>query len=145
LSQQQTVSGTLDVVGDKVRILLGKAQTGGAYAMVESLTPPGLGPPPHVHRNEDEGFFVLEGEVEFLAGDRWVRAPTGTSFFGKRGTPHTYRNAGSTPSRMVVIISPAGFEEFFVEVDRLSTIGEPTPEQLVELGRRYGLEFLPPA
>ena len=139
-----TSSRALEVVGSKVRILLGKAQTGGAFTVVEDRTPPGGGPPPHVHRNEDEGFVVLEGEMEFLAGDRWVRVTAGSGFFGPRGIPHTYRNAGSAPSRMLVTISPSGFEEFFVEVDRLSASGPPTPDQLIELGKRYGLDFLPP-
>jgi quercetin dioxygenase-like cupin family protein len=137
-------SRALDVVGSKIRILLGKAQTGGVFTVVEDVTPPGGGPPPHVHRNEDEAFVVLEGEMEFLAGDRWVRAGAGFSFFAKRGIPHTFRNAGSSPSRMLVTIAPSGFEEFFVEVDRMSASGPPTPDQLVELGKRYGLEFLPP-
>ena len=144
MSNEQTPR-TLSVVGDQVRILLGGAQTGGAFAMVEDVIPPGGGPPPHVHQHEDEGFVVLEGEVEFLVGDRWVRAAPGASFFGKRGTTHTFRNAGTTPSRVVVTIAPAGFEQFFVDVDRLSASGPPTPDQLVALGKRYGLEFLLPA
>ena len=88
---------------------------------------------------------MLEGEVEFLVGDRWVRVAPGASLFGKRGVPHTFRNAGTTPSRMLVTIAPAGFEQFFVDVDRLSASGPPTPDQLVALGKHYGLEFLPPA
>jgi quercetin dioxygenase-like cupin family protein len=142
---QQTAKETLDVVGSKIRILLDKARTGGAFTVVEDVSPPGGGPPPHIHRTESEGFVVLEGEMEFLAGDRWVRVTAGSSFFAPPGVPHTFRNAGKTPSRMLVTISPAGFEEFFIEVDRLSAGGPPTPDQLVELGKRYGLEFLPPS
>ena len=137
-------SKTLNVVGSRVRIMLSGEQTGGAFTMVEDVTPPGGGPPPHIHSREDEGFVVLEGEIEILAGDRWVRGPPGTAAFAPRGVPHTYRNAGSTPSRMLVTISPAGFEKFFVEVDRMSASGPPTPEKLIELGAKFGLEFLPP-
>ena len=137
-------SRTLDVVGSRVRVLLGGEQTGGAFTLVEDVTPPGGGPPPHIHSREDEGFVVLEGEIEILAGGRWVRVPPGTGAFAPRGAPHTYRNVGSTPSRMVVTIAPSGFENFFIEVDRLSASGPPTPEQLIELGAKYGLEFLPP-
>ena len=137
-------SRTLDVVGSRIRVLIGGEQSGGAFTIVDDVTPPGGGPPPHIHSREDEGFVVLEGEIEILAGDRWVRVPPGTGAFAPRGVPHTYRNVGSTPSRMVVTISPSGFENFFIEVDRMSASGPPTPEQLIELGAKYGLEFLPP-
>jgi mannose-6-phosphate isomerase-like protein (cupin superfamily) len=139
-----SASRTLQVVGSQIRVLLGGAQTGGAFTIVEDTTPPGGGPPPHVHQREDEGFVVLEGEIEVLLGDRWVRVPPGTSVFGPRGVPHTFRNVGKAPSRMIVTISPAGFEHFFAEVDRMSAGGPPTPEQLIELGAKYGLQFLPP-
>jgi quercetin dioxygenase-like cupin family protein len=134
----------LSVVGSTVRIILSGADTEGAFALVEDVTPPGGGPPPHVHHNEDEGFYVLEGDVEFLAGDRWFRGGPGKTFFGKRDEPHTFRNVGSKPSRVLVTIAPAGFESFFVEVDRLAANGPPTPDLLIELGKRYGMEFLPP-
>jgi quercetin dioxygenase-like cupin family protein len=132
----------LAVVGDIVRIHLGGEDTGGAFAVIESISRPGGGPPPHVHQREDEGFYVLEGDVEFLVEGRWVRVPAGSGLFGKRGVPHTFRNAGTAPSRVLATIYPAGFERFFVEVDRLSASGPPAPEQLVALGKRYGLEFL---
>ena len=134
----------LAVVGDTVRILLAGADTGGGFALIEETSPPGGGPPPHVHHNEDEVFYVVEGTVEFLLGNRWVRAGAGTGFFGPRGVPHTFRNAGSGPSRVLATISPAGFERFFEEVDRLAASGPPTPEALIELGKRYALDFLPP-
>jgi quercetin dioxygenase-like cupin family protein len=136
--------GDLAVVGDVIRIHIGSAETGGVFSMIEEISPPGGGPPPHIHRDEDEGFYVLEGEVEFLLGDRWVRVAPGASAFGKRGVPHTFRNVGSAPSRVLATISPGGFERFFEEVDRMAQSAPPTPEQLVALGGRYGLQFLPP-
>jgi mannose-6-phosphate isomerase-like protein (cupin superfamily) len=134
----------LAVVGDVVRILVGSADTGGAFAMIEEVSPPGGGPPPHIHQNEDEGFYVIEGDVEFLLGDRWVRAGAGASLFGPRGVPHTFRNVGSKPSRVLATIAPGGFERFFEDVDRMAQSGPPTPEALIALGKRYRLEFLPP-
>jgi quercetin dioxygenase-like cupin family protein len=134
----------LNVVGEVVRIHLSGADTGGAFALVENVSRPGGGPPPHIHSNEDEGFYVVEGDVEFLLGDRWVRAAAGTSLLGPRGVPHTFRNVGATPSRVLATIAPAGFERFFEEIDRLSAAGPPTPETLIALGQRYGLSFLPP-
>ena len=140
----EPVSRPLSVAGDQIRILLSGAQTGRTLSIVESVTPPGGGPPPHVHRREDETFFVLDGDVEFLVVDRWVRVAPGSCFFAKRDIPHTFRNAGAKPSRMLTTITPAGFEEFFVEVDRISANGPPTPDQLIAVGKRFGLEFLPP-
>jgi mannose-6-phosphate isomerase-like protein (cupin superfamily) len=131
-------------VGDTIRIHLSGADTGGGFALIEETSPPGGGPPPHVHHNEDELFYVLEGELEFLLGDRRVRAGVGSSFFGPRGVPHTFRNVGVAPSRVLATISPAGFERFFEEVDRLAASGPPTPEVLIALGKNYALDFLPP-
>jgi quercetin dioxygenase-like cupin family protein len=142
--QPETGSHDLDVVGSRIRILIDAKTTGGSHVMVHDTTPPGGGPPPHIHSREDETFYILEGELEFLLGDRWVRKSAGDSVFGKRGIPHTYRNVGTTPSRMIMVATPAGFERFFEEVDRMSKSGPPTPEALIELGGRYGLEFLPP-
>lgn len=134
----------LAVVGDVIRVLLGGAASEGKSAMIEETSPPGGGPPPHVHAHEDETFYVLEGEVEFLLGDRWTPVSPGTSVWGPRGVAHTFRNVGSAPSRVLAVLTPAGFERFFEEVDRLSQSGPPAPEQLVALGQRYGLTFLPP-
>jgi mannose-6-phosphate isomerase-like protein (cupin superfamily) len=146
MSKTDSMPRELAVVGDAIRILLSGADTGGAYALVEDVVPPGGGPPPHVHRDEDEGFYVLEGDIEFLAGDRWVRVGAGGSFFGRRGLPHTFRNAGAVPARLMVVISPAGFERFFEEVDRMTTAAghPPAPEALIALGAKYRLTFLPP-
>jgi mannose-6-phosphate isomerase-like protein (cupin superfamily) len=134
----------LNVVGDTITIKLRGADTGGAYAVIEELTPPQGGPPLHVHRREDETFFVLEGEFEFSIGGRGVRAGPGTTLFGPRGIPHTFKNVGAQNARMLVTISPPGFERFFEEVDLLSQQGPPAPERLLPLARKYELEILPP-
>ena len=138
----------LAVVGDRLFVRLRGEQTDGAYCLIEEITPPGGGPPPHVHRREDEGFYVVEGEFEFLVGDRRLRVGTGGSVWGPRGVPHGFTNVGDRPGRLLVVISPSGFERFFEQVDALGRESQsresPTPEQLIELGRDYELEFLPP-
>jgi mannose-6-phosphate isomerase-like protein (cupin superfamily) len=132
----------LNVVGDTITIKLRGADTGGAYAVIEALTPPQGGPPLHVHRREDETFFVLEGEFEFSIGTRAVCAIPGTTLFGPRGIPHTFKNIKN--ARMLVVISPPGFEKFFEEVHELSQQDPPGPERLLPLARKYELEILPP-
>jgi mannose-6-phosphate isomerase-like protein (cupin superfamily) len=113
--------------------------------------PPSRWPPPHIHTREDETFYVLEGELEFVVGKRNISATAGSVVFGPRGVLHSFRNVGSTLSRMAVIITPAGLEKFFEEVGELVTDpssppeGSPDIERLVAVARKYGIEIPPPA
>jgi quercetin dioxygenase-like cupin family protein len=85
--------------GDFYRFLITGAESGGAYFAMEAIVPPGGGPPPHIHRNEKETFYVLEGEVEFLLGDRLVK--------GRRATSSTSRAAPCTASTTPARRAPA--------------------------------------
>lgn len=131
----------LQVLGEAITVKIGSEQTEGKYAVIEEVSPVGGGPPLHVHRHEDEVFYVLEGEVEFHLGDQRFRAKAGSTAFLPRDIPHTFRNVGRTPSKVLVVIIPARFVGFFDEVHALT---KPTPEQAMELGKTYGLTFLPP-
>lgn len=127
-------------------------ETGGAFAFVEATTPPGAGPPPHVHEREDETFWVLEGELEFMVGDGTIRAPAGSFVHAPRGIPHTYKNVGAAPSRYVAMIQPAGLEKFFEEVSEpAEDPSAPPPDhgqevvaKILMTAPRYGLTMLPP-
>ena len=101
--------------GDVYRVLARGDQTGGVYALSEIRVSPNNGPPPHVHSREDESFFVLEGEVTFQLGDETIVARPGTFIQGPRGIPHTFRNTGQTPARMLAFVAPPGFESFINE------------------------------
>jgi len=131
----------LQVLGEAITVKIGSEQTDGRYAVIEDVSPVGGGPPLHVHRYEDEVFYVLEGEVEFQLGDQRFRAKAGSTAFLPREIPHTFRNVGRIPSKVLVVIIPARFVGFFDEVHALT---KPTPEQAMELGKTYGLTFLPP-
>jgi quercetin dioxygenase-like cupin family protein len=143
------------VVGDHITLKVTGKDTNGAFSVVETITAPQIGPPPHVHSREDETFYVLEGTFEFLAGDRTITATAGTTVQGPKGIPHTFRNVGATTGKLLVIASPAGFENFVAEVgapakDAASPPPPPGPaeiEQLVTVCRKYGIEILgsPPA
>ncbi len=138
------------LVGDLIEVRLSAEDTGGAYSMIEETTPPGGGPPPHLHRGEDEAFCVLEGEVEFLLGESTIPAGAGTCVHVPRGTLHTFKNVGTSPSRLLGVLTPGGFERFFLEAGEPATEGSSAPEgepdvgRIVEIGRRYGLEIPPP-
>ncbi len=101
-------------------------------------------------RHEDEAFCVLEGEVEFLLGGGTIPAGAGTCVHVPKGTLHTFRNVGTSPSRVLGVITPGGFERFFLEAGEPATEGSPAPEgepdvgRIAEIGRRYGLEIPPP-
>jgi quercetin dioxygenase-like cupin family protein len=131
----------LQVLGEALTVKIGGEQTGGRYAVIEEVSPIGGGPPLHVHQREDELFYVLGGELEFQLGDQRFRAKAGSTAFLPRDIPHTFRNVGATPSKVLVVIIPAGFVGFFEDVHALA---KPTPEQAMELGKKYGLTFLPP-
>ncbi|WP_165227551.1 cupin domain-containing protein [Aquisphaera insulae] len=140
------------VVGDRYTYLLTGDQTGGACFQFEAWVPPGSGPPPHVHSREDEGFYVIEGEFEFVVAGTPVRLTAGGFLLGKRGIPHNFRNVGEHPGRLIITATPAGLEHFFAEIgDRLpGRDADPIPmspdavRRLIEAAPRYGLELLPP-
>ena len=138
------------LVGDLIEVKLASEDTGGAYSMVEETSPPQGGPPPHIHHNVDETLYVQEGEVEVLLGEHTTRANAGSLAYVPKGTLHTFKNVGSSPSRVVAIISPGGFEKFFLEAGEPATEGSSPPEgepdvrRIVEIGQKYGLEIPPP-
>jgi quercetin dioxygenase-like cupin family protein len=130
------------VLGIPIRIRVHGRDTGGSHSVVESADRPGGEPPPHIHHREAETFQVLEGEYEFRVGDQKLRATKGATLYAPQGVPHGYRCL--TPSGLLsVTITPAGFERFFEEVGALSPAQQEIP-RVIELGKKYGLEFLPP-
>jgi mannose-6-phosphate isomerase-like protein (cupin superfamily) len=134
----------LDVLGESITVKVDPSDTGGAYAIVEEVSGPGGGPPPHVHAHEDEVFYVLEGNVEFLVGDRTVPGKPGSTGVLPRGVPHTFRNVGPSPSKVLVVISPGGFTRFFEEIDGKARSGPLSKEEATKIAERYGLTILPP-
>jgi mannose-6-phosphate isomerase-like protein (cupin superfamily) len=138
------------VVGELITLKMVESDTDGAFALIEEVTPPQGGPPPHMHTREDETFYVLEGELEFVVGGRALSATAGSVVYGPRGIPHAFKNVGITPSRTAVFITPGGLEEMFEEFGESVTDpssppeGPPDIERLVELNHKYGVEIMPP-
>ena len=135
---------TLDWNGTLYRTILATADTGGAMCVLDSVTPPGFGPPIHVHANEDETFVILSGELEFfLAGERFTKGPGETAHI-PRGTEHTFLTIGDQPSRHLVILTPGGFEGFFREMAEGSCrIPEDMPAVL-QSAEKHGMAFTGP-
>ncbi len=88
-------------------------QTGGRLTVFENVIAPGDGPPLHVHANEDEAWYMLDGEFRFKLGAEIRLAPAGSFVFVPRGTPHCFQNVGPTPGRVLVMFTPSGMEAFF--------------------------------
>ena len=134
----------LECLGTRCIIRVPSAATGGAMAMVEVRVPPGDGPPMHLHRREEEGFHVLEGCFRFWCGDRAWTGGQGATVLLPRGVPHTFRNIGDAPGRLLVTLTPGGFEGFF---EGCAARGLRVPEnaaELVALGAEFDLEFTGP-
>jgi quercetin dioxygenase-like cupin family protein len=136
--------------GDTYRFLVTGEETGGAYFAMEAFVPPGGGPPPHIHTNEDETFYVVEGQVEFLLGDETLQAGVGDFVNVPRGRVHRFVNTGSEAMRMILTFTPAGIEKFFEEtLERALDPTLPPPDNVDEVAARYaeaapryGMEFL---
>ena len=135
----------LEAFGDQLTVHLRGEDTGGKCALFTSITQPGGGPPPHYHLNEDELFLVVEGQAEFLADNVWHAAPVGTSVFTPRGVVHTFRNAGTTPLKLLIQTSPAGFEVFFSRcAAEFKKPGPPDMKMLVGIAAEHGIHFVAP-
>ena len=140
---------TIAVVGDVYRFLATGEDTNGKYALFEALVGPGGGPPPHVHSREEEGFYVLEGEITFTINGERVVATAGMFANMPVGTPHSFKNECSKPARMLISVSPAGLEKMFFEVgvplaEGATTALPPTKEEietLLAIAPRYGIEI----
>ncbi len=130
------------LLGIPTSVLLDCDDTGGQYYLTEQVIPPGLGVPPHVHGREDELFFVLEGEVQFLAGDQQVIARSGDTVFAPREVPHAYQAIGEAPARMRFMAMPGNIQAMFEELSTWPSDAPPDMSKLEELCNRFGIQFV---
>ena len=125
-----------------VRFMIGGERTGGAFSLVEHPLPArALGSPVHTHRNEDEYTYVLEGRVGVQLGSEVIEAGPGELVFKPRGVSHAFWNAGDEPARLLEIISPAGFENYFRELAPLLAATERDEAAIGEIVERYELDI----
>lgn len=135
----------LSIAGGSYRIVLSGAQTGGAFAAIEMLVPPGGGPGPHAHAAIQESFYVLDGEVTFKSEAGTYNATQGaTVTVPAGGAVHCFKNLSGAPARLLCTVVPAGLDDFFREVSGLAPTDPGIKERLQALGAKYGQEFFPP-
>ena len=141
---------SLRVMDEMVTCKIPSDRTSGAYSLFEITTRPGEGPPPHVQHWEDEIFYVLEGEYEFLDRGRTIRAGVDSLIYVRRGNLHTHKNVGEGPGRMLVSQTPGGAHERFYEelaetpTAPLVSIDSPDIEIVASIATKYGIEILHP-
>jgi quercetin dioxygenase-like cupin family protein len=128
------------IAGDTLTFKATAETTGGGLTLIACDAAPGGGPPPHIHDNEDEAFYVVDGTFEILLGDRLVRAHAGDFAFVPRGTVHRFANVGDAPGRILILFTPGGLEGFF----RAAGIpaggdGSPPPVDAAEIERTDGV------
>ena len=129
-------------------------QTGRRYSLVEILAPDGYEAVLHVHHQEDEGFYILEGELNFYVGEQTIQAHPGSYLFGPKDVPHAF-TVDSGPARLLFVFSPAGLEGLIREMGEparsLSIPSQPEGppdeaemERMAAIATRYGAEILGP-
>ena len=145
---------SFSVVGDSYRILISGEQTGGSYAVIDMLVPPGGGPGPHAHKDMQEMFYVVEGEIDFKMEDANYKAKKG-SFVNipLGGAVHCFKNTTDNIVHLLCTVVPAGLDDFFKEIGEPVETGMflPPPTLSIEelnklksLAEKYGQELYPP-
>jgi mannose-6-phosphate isomerase-like protein (cupin superfamily) len=137
------------IVGDTMTFKATAASTGGSFTVLENVTAPGGGPPPHFHTREDEFWYVLDGTFEIRIGDEVHAVGPGGFAYGPRGTVHNFRNTAETPSRILLGFAPGGVEGFFRESGVPASDDGPAPpfdeDQIARAkaaAPKYGIEIV---
>jgi quercetin dioxygenase-like cupin family protein len=125
--------------------------TDGQLAVLEFVWPQGGGSPLHVHHNEDEWFYVIEGELTLWVGGEVIVAPAGSFVYGPRDIPHTFL-VTSTEARFLMVTEPAPFADFVRALSEPAqaltlppaSVQAPDPETMTAMAAEYGMEILGP-
>jgi quercetin dioxygenase-like cupin family protein len=125
-------------VGGKLTFKIGSADTDGALTAFETIAAPGEGPPLHIHVNDDEIFYALEGSFRFKLDGELLDARAGTLAFIPKGVAHTWQNIGDEPARLLIVTAPAGFERFFELFAQIPADASPA-EEFRRIGEEIGM------
>lgn len=131
----------LNVLGDSQTIKISGRDTGGLFTVIENYNDPGIGIPMHVHKNEDEIFHIIEGEMEFETQGKTHLLKQGDMIFLPRMIPHAFRVVGDQKAKAVVTIMPSGIEHMFETLSALPP-GMPDLEKVAAICNDYGISFV---
>ena len=136
------------IVGDTMTLKATEDTTGGSLVLLENLTAPGGGPPPHIHTREDEFWYVIDGTFEIRIGEQVHALGPGGFAYAPRGTVHNFRNTADTPGRVLVGFTPGGMGGFFRESGQPAADDGPAPpfdeEELtrtIAAAPKYGMQL----
>jgi mannose-6-phosphate isomerase-like protein (cupin superfamily) len=133
------------ILGARIVVRAGAADTGGAATLLDYYIPPAFGGPPvHVHPSFDEIFAVLDGTLTMRVGEETAPAGPGDTVIVPGSVPHTFANLSDAPVRVMIVVTPGGFEPYFDEIAAHLAAGPPDPAFVAELSARYGLENIGP-
>ena len=135
---------SVEWMGVQYRTTLASADTNGAIAIFESISPLGSGPPRHIHQAEDEVFFLLSGTCEFWTEGTTFTRSASEAVFVPRGASHTFRVIGTTDCHHLTILTPGGFEGFFAEMAKAKFQIPDDMAQISEAAARFNLSFTGP-
>ncbi len=145
---------SISVVGDTYRVMISGADTGGAFATIDMLIPPGGGPGPHAHADFDESFYVIEGKIEVKSEFGQYIATKGSFItIPKGGVVHGFTNKTGQTAHLLCTVVPAGLETFFEEIGQPVTTGqflppphvdEATIKKVQAIAGKHGQQVFPP-
>ncbi len=142
--RQRDDAKTVSMGSNIVTFHLTGEETGGLYSLTDFIlaAPPAPGPPMHIHGEESEATYVLEGELLFTLGERSMKASTGSVLFVPKGTKHGLSNLGPGIARILVILTPPGFERFWEEMANLLKVSgnKPNPTNVLSLQQKYHMD-----
>jgi len=130
--------------GIDMKVMIGAAQTGGTCSVLIAELKPGDGPPPHLHREHDEYFFVLEGTISLVVEGKESTVAPNTLVFVSRGTTHSFKNIGASTARLLEWTVPGDNEPYFRAVCEMEANGGFDPKRLAEINEQFATEFIRP-
>ena len=131
---------TLSVIGNTIKVLVGGEQTGNAYSIFELSVPPNVGPGLHIDTAWDEWWFIIEGTFAFTLNGEKKELGAGSFAYGPKGIPHSFKNAGDTAGKLVMVTQPSGLEKFFRQVHQVSANGSPDKETFVTIMKAHQIQ-----
>ena len=117
-------------------------QTDNAFSVVEFISEPGEGAGIHVHENEEELVYLLQGQIEVTLGDQTMTVPQGSCAVLPRNIPHGYKNTGDVQSRLLAVLLPGKLDQFFVRLNQELSTDRDHDAVIGELCDQFGLSFI---